>query len=39
MRLVSKIPLTASCEVKLDTLLGYISQKKKEITSEHIRIY
>lgn len=39
MRLVSNIPvLTASCEVKLDTLLGYIPQKNK-ITSEHIRIY
>lgn len=38
MRLVSKILLTASCEGKLDTLLGYNSQKKK-ITYEHIRIY
>ena len=31
MCLVSKTALTASCEIKLDTLLGYNSKKKKKI--------
>lgn len=30
MCLVSKTALTASCEVKLDSLLGYNSKKKKK---------
>lgn len=38
MCLVSKIPFTPSCEVKLDSLLGYNSKKKKK-KENHIRAH